>query len=126
MAPDGSFLVYTSNRAAAVDAPALHGGQLWRVDRHGDGWGEPVRLPDAVNVGTSVYAPSVAANGDVYYQRRDDATHEFHLYRTAWHRSEEHTSEPQSLMRISYAVFCLKKKQPNRINANTQHRPRTT
>src|SRR3546814_9780702 len=32
---------------------------------------------------------------------------------TAWrrrHRSEEHTSELQSLMRISYAVFCLKKK----------------
>src|SRR3546814_9781802 len=30
----------------------------------------------------------------------------------AWHhRSEEHTSELQSLMRISYAVFCLKKKK---------------
>src|SRR3546814_9573008 len=28
----------------------------------------------------------------------------------ASHRSEEHTSELQSLMRISYAVFCLKKK----------------
>src|SRR3546814_5122470 len=28
-------------------------------------------------------------------------------------RSEEHTSELQSLMRISYAVFCLKKKQLN-------------
>src|SRR3546814_10329905 len=28
-------------------------------------------------------------------------------------RSEEHTSELQSLMRISYAVFCLKKKQQN-------------
>src|SRR3546814_2269595 len=28
-----------------------------------------------------------------------------------WHRSEEHTSELQSLMRISYAVFCLKKKK---------------
>src|SRR3546814_8096076 len=27
-------------------------------------------------------------------------------------RSEEHTSELQSLMRISYAVFCLKKKTP--------------
>src|SRR3546814_5717346 len=27
-------------------------------------------------------------------------------------RSEEHASELQSLMRISYAVFCLKKKQP--------------
>src|SRR3546814_18328254 len=29
------------------------------------------------------------------------------------HRSEEHTSELQSLMRISYAVFCLKKKKIN-------------
>src|SRR3546814_4974523 len=31
--------------------------------------------------------------------------------RTAEERSEEHTSELQSLMRISYAVFCLKKKK---------------
>src|SRR3546814_4239458 len=31
-------------------------------------------------------------------------------------RSEEHTSELQSLMRISYAVFCLKKKQYNTYN----------
>src|SRR3546814_5484443 len=30
-----------------------------------------------------------------------------------WSRSEEHTSELQSLMRISYAVFCLKKKNYN-------------
>src|SRR3546814_7163396 len=30
-------------------------------------------------------------------------------------RSEEHTSELQSLMRISYAVFCLKKKKNNKI-----------
>src|SRR3546814_7633958 len=30
---------------------------------------------------------------------------------TAYDRSEEHTSELQSLMRISYAVFCLKKKK---------------
>src|SRR3546814_4877742 len=30
-------------------------------------------------------------------------------------RSEEHTSELQSLMRISYAVFCLKKKKPTYI-----------
>src|SRR3546814_1756254 len=34
-------------------------------------------------------------------------------------RSEEHTSELQSLMRISYAVFCLKKKKHNR-NAHTR------
>src|SRR3546814_1389597 len=35
--------------------------------------------------------------------------------RVGW-RSEEHTSELQSLMRISYAVFCLKKKK--KINKN--------
>src|SRR3546814_1269656 len=32
---------------------------------------------------------------------------------TSLQRSEEHTSELQSLMRISYAVFCLKKKKQN-------------
>src|SRR3546814_1871578 len=33
-----------------------------------------------------------------------------HRWVAALYRSEEHTSELQSLMRISYAVFCLKKK----------------
>src|SRR3546814_2803893 len=33
-------------------------------------------------------------------------------------RSEEHTSELQSLMRISYAVFCLKKKTQDRTSGN--------
>src|SRR3546814_10737394 len=34
-------------------------------------------------------------------------------------RSEEHTSELQSLMRISYAVFCLKKKKNHSTNQHT-------
>src|SRR3546814_9147368 len=38
--------------------------------------------------------------------------------RAAFSRSEEHTSELQSLMRISYAVFCLKKKKTKRQKAN--------
>src|SRR3546814_1134227 len=51
-------------------------------------------------------------------QRRDeiDTVYSFDQYlqgswRFAERRSEEHTSELQSLMRISYAVFCLKKKK---------------
>src|SRR3546814_2158575 len=44
-------------------------------------------------------------------------------------RSEEHTSELQSLMRISYAVFCLKKKKKRQQPANnavhTHHQTRT-
>src|SRR3546814_8643885 len=47
------------------------------------------------------------------------------MAKTALHamtmRSEEHTSELQSLMRISYAVFCLKKK-----NTKTTHKPVNT
>src|SRR3546814_1135250 len=37
-------------------------------------------------------------------------------------RSEEHTSELQSLMRISYAVFCLKKKKTKENTANNTTR----
>src|SRR3546814_3740697 len=52
------------------------------------------------------------------YEPVGDASYQFGevLRYLAWHaaeltlRSEEHTSELQSLMRISYAVFCLKKK----------------
>src|SRR3546814_6933481 len=36
-------------------------------------------------------------------------------------RSEEHTSELQSLMRISYAVFCLKKKTNNKLTTHTSN-----
>src|SRR3546814_2933218 len=43
-----------------------------------------------------------------------------------WSRSEEHTSELQSLMRISYAVFCLKKKKKTKQHIRSvnqaQHR----
>src|SRR3546814_3348310 len=42
---------------------------------------------------------------------------------TAPWRSEEHTSELQSLMRISYAVFCLKKKKKQRSTQNEQQQP---
>src|SRR3546814_5939760 len=40
-----------------------------------------------------------------------DITQDVHVPVVAILRSEEHTSELQSLMRISYAVFCLKKKK---------------
>src|SRR3546814_2315880 len=47
---------------------------------------------------------SCASSGDPAYRR-----HSAYIF-GANRRSEEHTSELQSLMRISYAVFCLKKK----------------
>src|SRR3546814_7061324 len=53
-----------------------------------------------------------AGEGDVI--EGADGGHEQHA------RSEEHTSELQSLMRNSYAVFCLKKKKTKTYNTNTQ------
>src|SRR3546814_8724738 len=44
------------------------------------------------------------------------------LERLIHSRSEEHTSELQSLMRISYAVFCLKKKKQNKYHTKIKHR----
>src|SRR3546814_9920646 len=65
---------------------------------------------DAAGIGTSSPAAKVGAvisqaiAGSRAYQRLSAAPS-----RSASQRSEEHTSELQSLMRISYAVFCLKK-----------------
>src|SRR3546814_4273910 len=66
-------------------------------------------------------AEVVAAGGGIHREGRPDvglAGGVGNLERLIVHaRSEEHTSELQSLMRISYAVFCMKKK--NTINMQT-------
>src|SRR3546814_8856808 len=52
--------------------------------------------------------------GHLVHRDRTDAARADHQYLAhSKTRSEEHTSELQSLMRISYAVFCLKKKKKN-------------
>src|SRR3546814_4298245 len=62
-------------------------------------------LPEAA-APVAAYVPTVAAGGLLHISGQlpfDDGA--------LMTRSEEHTSELQSLMRISYAVFCLKKKK---------------
>src|SRR3546814_6386083 len=54
--------------------------------------------------------PAIAAAGQVGSQAK---------VRVGGVRSEEHTSELQSLKRISYAVFCLKKKKKNKAQQRT-------
>src|SRR3546814_7324481 len=49
-----------------------------------------------------------------------DHLHEAHQPLVAILRSEEHTSELQSLMRISYAVFCLKKTKQTTTTVNVE------
>src|SRR3546814_8612404 len=62
------------------------------------------------------------ASGIAAELRADQETVAFPVSLMAKRRSEEHTSELQSLMRISYAVFCLKKKNNKHIY-NTQRKP---
>src|SRR3546814_5167596 len=66
--------------------------------------------PNGETVRLVAQALQVEENGVVHWQGQ------FAPILQVKHRSEEHTSELQSLMRISYAVFCLKKKK---IHKNT-------
>jgi Tol biopolymer transport system component len=93
MSPNGSYLVFASNRPASDGGTALDGnwggkarpgsgGNLWRVDRHGSTWGKPVRLPDAINAGTTVFSPAVVADGSVYFMKPSPETGKFQIYRS--------------------------------------------
>src|SRR3546814_8632688 len=68
-----------------------------------------------IPLGDRVIVPRIAA--DLENALHSSVLAKINLHQVAWRmsgrpgsRSEEHTSELQSLMRISYAVFCLKKK----------------
>src|SRR3546814_6519242 len=62
--------------------------------------------------GSKAHCAMLVRQGIIAAEDGDDALAHQH---GAVRRSEEHTSELQSLMRISYAVFCLKKKKTNMI-----------
>src|SRR3546814_7280356 len=68
----------------------------------------------AVHVEQQLHAAHVIGRVDAAIADRIADTHDA--------RSEEHTSELQSLMRISYAVFCLKKKKTKQPH-NTMYKP---
>jgi hypothetical protein len=73
ISPDGSYLVFSSRRPVTPPAPGTDRkdihivANLWRVDRVGSGWSKPVCLPDTVNIGPSIWKPSIAANGNLYF-----------------------------------------------------------
>jgi Tol biopolymer transport system component len=81
LAPDGSALVFVSNRPLAEGDASQPAGNLWRVERRGDAWGEPAHLPAVVNRGPSIWGPSVAADGSLYFMDRVDGKGPFKLWR---------------------------------------------
>src|SRR3546814_4692325 len=80
---------------------------------------------------TLVPATELARRNRMRFPNENDAYRRARQTLLAEERSEEHTSELQSLMRISYAVFCLKKKNTdpqvhNNPQSHTQQQPKTT
>src|SRR3546814_1634055 len=65
-------------------------------------------------------------NGEFYTCVSDGPMFTAPLALERGHRSEEHTSELQSLMRISYAVFCFKKKNQHVYQPYQTYRPEIT
>src|SRR3546814_2757287 len=74
---------------------------------------------------TAGMPPSIKVNGKISPITQNPLTPQ-QARDLVLNRSEEHTSELQSLMRISYAVFCLKKKNKNKhitLGNNTETQP---
>src|SRR3546814_7451663 len=84
------------------------GGTKNRAERYSGAQG--MKLKDPGNIQTDSVHPLVRTHADTGRKGLYLGSHTQHLDGfTPEERSEEHTSELQSLMRISYAVFCLKK-----------------
>ncbi len=107
MAPDGSYLVFVSNRPAIPGGGALTGffggqsrpgagGNIWRVNRIGAGWGDPVRLPDTVNGNSAIYSPAVTGDGSLYFNQPDPLTHKSRVYRAQATAEGFQAPEPMS------------------------------
>jgi Tol biopolymer transport system component len=71
IAPDGSFLVFVSLRPKSMPAPGekitSFRANLYRTNRAAAGWSEPERLPDTINLGPSIWKPSIASDGTLYF-----------------------------------------------------------
>lgn len=91
MAPDGSYLIFASSRPVTKGGKPLdghwggkvhpgRGGNLWRVNREGGGWSNPVRLPDTVNRVDSTFSPAIAADGSLYFMAATAPGGHFQLY----------------------------------------------
>src|SRR3546814_3052482 len=101
---DTLFPYTTLFRSSACDRESFPSGK----------WSEPAGFAVRSTLSPLSHEPMNEDGGSINAQSR-----RIHHHRRS--RSEEHTSELQSLMRISYAVFCLKKK-----NIKLQHLTRTS
>lgn len=103
MAPDGSFMVFISNRPAAqgekpvqgfYNGTTQSGGNMWRVDRRGKGWSDPVRMPDTINRSSTIFAPAIVADGSIYFMDTFGEKSRFRLYRSQYRNGSYEPAQP--------------------------------
>jgi hypothetical protein len=69
IAPDGKTMFFASDRpVGGGEEPEPH-HSIWAMERVGETWGEPYRLPEIINGGSSNFYPSVTENGTLYFTR---------------------------------------------------------
>jgi hypothetical protein len=91
-APNGKYLIFASSRPTGSSSAELEGhynkqvlpgkgGNLWKVEFAKKGEDRPTALPASINSNASVFSPSVAADGSLYFMRADNGG-TFHIYRS--------------------------------------------
>src|SRR3546814_7951693 len=118
----GRMVAHVSTNAGCTQGATPHPGAATAASGHNTHMdiilnGQSLPLPDQTTLAALLEAQHLAQrrvaveiNGEIIPR----SLHAEHVL-AAGDRSEEHTSELQSLMRISYAVFCLKKKNAENI-----------
>lgn len=92
---DGKTLYFSSNRPIGEGSKAGADLNIWTVTKEGDSWSEPRPLGLPVNTDKQEGLPSVAANGNIYFQRADKLGLKFDIY--VARKTEEGYAEPESL-----------------------------
>jgi Tol biopolymer transport system component len=131
---DGNEIIFASNRPIHDGGPPIdaffggklrpqRGGNLWSVRREGDGWGPPVRLPDAVNSSTTIFSPALAADGTLYLMHPSGPKNTFHLFVTTLESGVYRSSQPAPFSDAAYSDFDPTVAPDNSFVIFTSNRP---
>jgi hypothetical protein len=88
IAPDGLHFYFLSTRPPEGEEQTEEATRTWEnqdiwvMDRHGDGWGEPYNLGPPVDTDAPEFFPSVTRDGTMYFTRGSDESQESYIYRS--------------------------------------------
>ena len=106
LSPDGKRLVFISKRPQETNENSKstpnqpnntpRGAAMWEITRTAQGWSEPARLPETVNISPRVFKPSIAADGSLYFMAKTNDNKTFRLFRAQYKNGTYEQAEPLS------------------------------